>query len=895
MMNNKIRFSVAIKRKGILTKILSLGKDGNVVKDGSECKMYQGYLETYHVSIENFRKGLEGLYSKTNKALVHGIPKNGATNVKLVTKRKYTGDKDTVITRTKDHIAYPSGPGLMMIDHDSARTDSVAVDDKALQVFPPDELIKIIGTIDDNIKGASYVSTTSTSSCIYNKDNKELRGPGSGAHIYLFPQVAKDIPRYLETLGKRLWIAGYGRIEISRSGAMLLRTLVDLTVGSPERLDFVSGAVCRDGLTQKRPAPVLCEGDLLDTVSFDELSDAEEDEYKKAVAEAKTLATPEQDRVKTAYIDKEAKKIVNNKPEITIDQAKKIIVSRQNHVLQLDDLLYFACDKGKPVSVSDAVNAKKKYDKQPLADPLEPEYDGSSMSKAIYYYNDGNPVINSFAHGNIKYRIDDGICDGITGNNMDNEDSDGEDSDGEEDGYYPNKTLKSLKGMNKEYAACLLSGKFRIIAEYFDFSEEKHTIDFLEIGSFHNFFSNKKVFVNTEKGTKMMPLSKCWQEWPKRITYRNVVFSPGNNISDQSYNLFRGFPINPKRGDWHLMQEHIYNILCCQNQKYFDYLLGWMARMVQDPGGKRPGVAVVLKGGKGVGKGIFANYFGKIFGEAFMPISTSKGFTGNFNSHLSKCLFVFLDEAIWGGDKQSEGQLKALITEPTMLFEPKGIDSVSLKSYINVLMASNEDWVCPATTDERRFFVLDCANDRQQDIGYFDAIEDEKENGGVEAMYYDLMQYKYELAVLRKAPKTAGLQEQVDVSLDDTLAFWRNALSRRYLLSDPKTGAPVMALSGAAVDSWPTEAFKYEIYNEFEQIFCKNRIHTPKSTTFWRTTWKFWPEGRIHESRHYLNGMTCSRVRQINLDSLETMRHLFETYTGVLFNDNDENTEIVPF
>ena len=123
--------------------------------------------------------------------------------------------------------------------------------------------------------------------------------------------------------------------------------------------------------------------------------------------------------------------------------------------------------------------------------------------------------------------------------------------------YYPKQTIIELNKMNNIFAACLLGGKYRIIKESFDNSVKKHTIDFLEIGAFHNYHANKKTFIKTKDGTKAISLSKCWHEWPDRRTFDNVVFSPGNNIAKTSYNLFRGFPIKPKRGSWKRMRAHI--------------------------------------------------------------------------------------------------------------------------------------------------------------------------------------------------------------------------------------------------------------------------------------------------------------------------------------------------
>jgi hypothetical protein len=47
-------------------------------------------------------------------------------------------------------------------------------------------------------------------------------------------------------------------------------------------------------------------------------------------------------------------------------------------------------------------------------------------------------------------------------------------------------------------------------------------------------------------------------------------------------------------------------------------------------------------------------------------------------------------------------------------------------------MASNNEWVVPASSDERRYFVLDVADERAQDHEYFQAILDEAKAGGHE-------------------------------------------------------------------------------------------------------------------------------------------------------------------
>lgn len=76
------------------------------------------------------------------------------------------------------------------------------------------------------------------------------------------------------------------------------------------------------------------------------------------------------------------------------------------------------------------------------------------------------------------------------------------------------------------------------------------------------------------------------------------------------------------------------------------------------------------------------------------------------------------------------------------------------------MMASNSDWVVPASLEARRFFVLDVRDDRMDDFAYFNAIVDELDRGGYQAMLYDLLRMDLTGFNIAKFPKTAALQQQ---------------------------------------------------------------------------------------------------------------------------------------
>lgn len=392
------------KDKGPLTKIMRLDPETNeVIKDSTHCRMTKGWIKQISISSPSgFARFLRSL--NTNQAIVLGVTKYA--EARIVTKkelRKVRSNNGTaVISRTKDCISAADGPGVILLDHDRARPGSVG-SDPALKGYSPQELIKIIAQFHPEIATAAWVSTPSTSACIYNTEGKKIRGEGTGSHIYLFVKNATDTLRYLSVIGQHLFLAGLGRVEISKSGSLLQRTLIDLVVGSPERLDFAAGAICEDGLIQKLPSPIVHNGQMLDTATLPELTPELVNSFESVVNGLLGKARPSQSKVVSKYIERESKKLAQAR-NIATDEARQVVVSRQNHVLADDEILYFAHLKG-GITVADVFKDAAAYHGKSLADPLEPDYDGGSKTKAKFYWNDGNAVIHSYAHGSITYKF----------------------------------------------------------------------------------------------------------------------------------------------------------------------------------------------------------------------------------------------------------------------------------------------------------------------------------------------------------------------------------------------------------------------------------------------------------------------------------------------------------
>ena len=299
----------------------------------------------------------------------------------------------------------------------------------------------------------------------------------------------------------------------------------------------------------------------------------------------------------------------------------------------------------------------------------------------------------------------------------------------------------------------------------------------MKVQEFYKMFANLRIRIENS----MIEVSRVWFKWEGRRQYlgRGVVFEPGGppDIPNNMLNLWRGFGIEPKQGDWSRMRDHILNVVCSGRQADFDYLLRWMACAVQRPN-EPIGVAVAFCGAQGAGKGVVARTFGKFFGRHFVHIANGDQLTGRFNASLATSCAVFLDEALWAGDKKGEGVLKALITEPRLQLEAKFKDPIMVDNRLRIMVASNNDWMVPVGIGDRRWFVLNVPDTYAgtNHKPYWDALYAEIDNGGAAAMFYDLLATDLSNFDVRAVPHTAAKAQQQTLGLSGTEAWLHHIL-----------------------------------------------------------------------------------------------------------------------
>jgi len=402
-----------------------------------------------------------------------------------------------------------------------------------------------------------------------------------------------------------------------------------------------------------------------------------------------------------------------------------------------------------------------------------------------------------------------------------------------------------LGRLNRKFCVVLDGSKTRVLTfePYTDAGQTRLIPRFLSFEDFHNFYCNETVRV----GDKNIPLGSWWSKHRERRQYDGLVFRPGAGQEvNGRLNLWRGWGIEPKPGDWTLMRRHIDEVLAAGNPEAANYLIHWVAWAFQNPA-ERAQAAPVLRGKKGSGKGTLGNALRRIFGQHGVHISDAEHLAGRFNGHLRDAIFLFADEAYWPGNKSAEGSLKRLITEPDLFIEAKGRDGTSVSNMLHVMMASDEQWVVPAGEAERRFAVFEVSDHRLQDPAWFGPLYEEMDRGGLAAMLYDLLRMDLGGWHPREIPKTDGLVAQQARSLSAEDEWWVGMLQEGTIpCSDPNN--PERAVSGEYVTR--VDPFSGTRETKHLGLFESARRSVPRL------------KGRSDTALgHYLTEQDCKRMR----------------------------------
>jgi hypothetical protein len=376
-------------------------------------------------------------------------------------------------------------------------------------------------------------------------------------------------------------------------------------------------------------------------------------------------------------------------------------------------------------------------------------------------------------------------------------------------------------------------------------SRERSDPDIYTRAALHNLLENRNIVVPTKKGkpTRVYAFDTWCLEDRHIQEYEKITFLPRGapeklpsthfNIWDENKNY--GFAIPPIEGDCSMITKHILNVWCDKNEELYNWVMTWLAHIVQLPG-QKPHSALTLLGPPGTGKSIIFEFgFSRILGTMYGASAAREDIAGRFSGHLVGKLMWLSEETLFAGDVRSMHLLKDRISRKEIDIEKKGVDKFPMPSYTRYIFTSNAIHALHLEPDDRRFCVLQTAVTHKQDTEYFTKMRKYLEGEGANHLLHFLLTWKPEehgmtWEKLNAPPYTDAKGNQITQSFQDMDNFFKELVVYGQLADTPRD------VFKDGTISWPLEEGYVITGNRFRNCFIDYlRYHAGSNYRFERT------------------------------------------------------------
>jgi Family of unknown function (DUF5906) len=707
--------TIFTRRGGKLSKRIKLGDDGRLVITPAAAMTSGSARRAPIADVRELAAVIERL--DCDEAIALGALRTDLPDqVKVVIKDKLNGAAG-VIARTGDFIRYQQRrPAFVLLDFDlkgmprevDARLDALGGFWEALVAVLP------------ALRDVGHVIRRSTSAGLHRTDTGEMLDGSGGMHIFITAQDGDDVERFLTTLHERCWLSGYGWIMVGKAGQLLERSIVDRSVGAPERLVFEAAPILTPPLAQDAESrrPIATDGALIDTLAAcPPLTAAERATFDALVAEAKARIKPEADQVRAAYIDQRADELVK-RTSMSKDAAVRVIESLCRGVLLPDVELFFVDKELKGATAGDVLNDPERFDGRVLADPVEGVAYGRTTAKVLRRRDDGTPWIKSFAHGGVSYSLVRTEAENSTEEAQSQRRAEQVAENIKIGDDIPIKSiLPSIMTLDEMHERLVFVSEMGGVADRATghVHKKEHAAD-AYAASRHTY---THVQENGAKKKRTGSALRFWIESKDRVTVQVLAWVPGAPQICRSpeerkiaFNTWSGLSQIAYPEDWQervkSFLEHVEFLVPIEKER--NRFLQWLAHIVQRPEVLPHTCYLMTTPTTGVGRNLLASMIVRALrGYVAAGISLPELLDGGFTGRLSKKLLAIVDEAREGsGDRrhQRAERLKSIVNEEHRHVNPKyGHQSIE-KNCCRWLMFSNHQDAIPFDNSDRRVIVI---------------------------------------------------------------------------------------------------------------------------------------------------------------------------------------------
>ena len=798
--------SVITDEKNQLTKYFKLSEDQTLVKTAPG-HLYKGTIESFDVSAVQLIDLIKDL--NQNQCLCLGVLAEPGRQDIFCNK---TAPEKTSPIRSKEFLDFPLDSAFLLLDFDDSGKS-------------PDEALQILAEVDPQFETCGAAVIPSSSSYIYTEDGTEIMGEGN-FHIFVELHGSRNPEEYGTLLFERLQLIGHITPKVTKAGTVVMKSLFDRVVLSPEREIFSADPVCEYPLVSKRLLHAQYqEGPPLNSDTLRDIDDDERLELRILIRDMRNSVQEEANKAREKYYESMAKEraAINGTTclqERTLLKETPIMYDKKGRpIMELLSDQSILDEDGKRILIRDLLLDPQHGVKIP--DPIEP-YKRGDERKGIPGKGVATilgTMIYSHHHCGIIYLLrwtaedaiavangDDGekklflwralaagkqelsscssdvdiaeVAEALKTNLAHNKEA----RIGRERRTIVNKIKVStppddveedpILEMNAKYGIVNMGGKTVIVSERWNRASGEFDVEFSLPSSLDTLTKNKPMRIPGVSAP--VSLYRYWEQHPERRTYTNVIFEPNNNTfrqagkervlpSTEEYNLFQGYIFNPKAAtSCDLILKHIEEVWCSSIQEEYEFTVNWLAHLFQYPE-RLSQTALVLQSAPGAGKGIIIeNCIVKVLGIHAISTSNTEDLVGRFNLHLGMNVFFYANEMAYTARNDFKSMLKTVVETDTRMVEAKNINKIKSRNYTSLIISSNNEWVLNIDFGDRRFMYLTVSSHRVRDFEYFKRLYHQIENGGKDAFIKYLLERDISGFDINAIPNKGHHQRQAD-------------------------------------------------------------------------------------------------------------------------------------
>lgn len=796
--------SVITDNENSLTKKFELGSDGKLLKSAPG-HLVKGSIEAVDVNPEELIELIKGLSS--NQCLCLGILENPGKHDLFCNKTAKKGQP----VRSKEWLNFHYDNSYLLLDFDdSGKT--------------PQQAMNVLAEVDPQFETCGAAIIPSSSSYIYS-GNDEIVGEGN-FHIFVELKGKRDPNEYGNLLFEKLLLNGFMNGKVTKAGSIVIQSLFDKVVLSPEREIFSANPTCVEPLRSERLKHALFQqGPPLNPDLLSEMNETDKMELRLRLKELRLGLQEEAEKKRAEYYVEQAKQRakVNNThylKELPGILETPIFYDKQGRpIMELLSSEYIYDETGRLFRVRDLL--LDPVEGMKLPDPIEPFKRGDEsrgivgkgvatvLGTMIYSHNHcgvihllrwtADDVMEVLQEGTVEDKLFLWRALSKDSQQLSSATTEAELSEiadiikkeltrhkearvGTEKRHIMAKIrvpdtpeeaeVDKVLEMNAKYGLVNMGGRATVVSEKWN-PEAQHFETVFTIPSSLDIMT-KNIHMRIPGVAQPVSLYKYWEQHPERKTFEDIVFLPNNHTfrkpgvnrvmqSAREYNLFQGYIYNPKtKGKCDKILNHIKEVWCSGIEEEYTYVVSWLAHMFQHPE-KLSQTALVLQSVPGAGKGIIIeNCIVKPLGIHAMTTSRTEDLVGKFNLHLSMNIFFFANEMEYTAQNSVKSMMKTLVETDTRNIEAKGVNKKQTRNCTSLIIATNGEWALNLDHDDRRYVYLTVSSKYVGNVAYFTDLFDEISNGGKDAFIKYLLNYDIRKYDYTKIPNRVQRQRVAD-------------------------------------------------------------------------------------------------------------------------------------